>query len=97
MDFFGTWLGMLLGFFVIQIVLCLKLKNKILKFIPLIIVALSYILAIIFFVGGVVGLFPEGGRFAGVFIMLFSSADLLGCLVGWGAYIIRNKIKAKKQ
>ncbi len=97
MEFSGTWLSMLLGFFVIQIVLCLKLNNKILKFVPLIIIALSYILAIIFFVGGVVGLFPQGGRFAGVFIMLFSSADLLGCLIGWGVYTIYNKKKAKKQ
>ena len=97
MGFIVAWVGMLIPFFIIQAVLCLKVRNNLIRFVPAVIIALSYLLAFFMYLGGVLGVFPEGGAFAGAFVALFSSADLVGCLLGWLLYYIVKKIKAKKQ
>ena len=96
MAFIASWIGMLLAFFVAQMLLCFKVENKFMKFIPACLIALSYILAIILYIGGIAGLFVEGGTFAAAFILIYSSADLLGCLVAWLIYFIAVKLKNRK-
>ena len=95
MGFIGSWIGIFAVFFVAQLLLCFKIKNKFLKFIPACLIAVSYIIAIIFYIGGVSGLFPEGGTFAATFILLYSSADLLACILAWIIYFIALKIKRR--
>ncbi len=97
MEFILSWLGMFICFFVIQGILCFKVGNLFVKFVPAAIIALSYIAAFIFYIGDIAGIFPEGGTFAAVFLLLFSSADLMGCLFGWLAYYIFKKTKRKKK
>ncbi len=96
MGFILSWVGMLLVFLAFQLVVSFKFKNILMRLIPAMIIALSYIFAFVLYLGGALGLFPEGGQFAGGFIMLFSSADLLGCLLGWLLYFIVCKSKEKK-
>lgn len=88
---------MLVPCFIIQLILCLKVRNKLIKFVPAVVIALSYLLAFFMYLCGVLGIFPEGGAFAGAFVAIFSSADLIGCLLGWFIYYIIKKVKAKKQ
>lgn len=97
MEFIASWVGVFIAFFIAQILLCFKIKNKLAKFIPAALVAVSYIIAIVFYVGGIAGLFPEGGTFAAAFILIYSSADLLACFLAWLIYLIAIKLKSKKQ
>ena len=82
--------------FLVQLVFCLKVKQKALKFIPLYLI----IVILLYGIATYMGLFGSysfgdisGNELSGLIIMIFDGAFSFGILIAWITCIILKKIK----